>query len=557
MVTLFGKGKEEKKGNVPEKKEGAGAPAQKKNNNAHIFSKEELEKRKKKEELWERKKYIVQARVIDISTGKNVIVLNEGEAVENDIYSGYRIDLKTTERQMVCIVDLSKEMVKRGEVGVFGDVARGLEIEEGDILQIAKMERPASVEFIKKKLDGESLDDGQIHTIINDLMGNRLSEGELTAWITSTYIRGMSEDEIVSLTHSIVDSGNQLELGVAPIADKHCIGGVAGNRTTMVLVPILAAAGVYVPKTSSRAITSASGTADTMEVLAPVDFSVDEMKRIVLKTHGAIAWGGGMNLASADDKLIKIRNPLSLDPRGMLLASILAKKKSVGAQYVVVDLPLGRGVKVANMDEAEKLGSDFIKIGKRLDMVVEGLITDGSEPVGNGVGPGLEVRDVMQVLQGAGPADLRMKSCLLAGKIFELVGKVKEGEGLDTAMNFLQNGKAWTKMKEIIGEQGGNANVKESDIPIGQYKHTVKAEKEGKISHIDNKKISKIARAAGAPRNRGAGVYLYRLKGDRVKPGDLLFDIHAESEAALDYAIKALDVWYPIELEKMLLGTLR
>ena len=342
IAGILGKGKI---GKDPAKK-----PEAKKNNNHHIFSKEEAEKRKKKEELWEQKKYVVQAHVIDIKTGRNVIVLNESEAMANDIYSNYRVDLKTAGGgESVCIVDLSMEMVKKGEAGIFGDVAEKLGIEEGDIIQIAKMERPASVEYIKKKLDGESLDDGQIHTIITDLMGNRLSEGELTAWITSTYIRGMSEDEIVSLTHSIVDSGNQLDLGVKPIADKHCIGGVAGNRTTMVLVPILAAAGIYIPKTSSRAITSASGTADTMEVLAPVDFSVEEMKRIVLKTHGAVAWGGGMNLASADDKLIKIRNPLSLDPRGMLLASILAKKKSVGAQYVVVDLPLGRGVKVAKL----------------------------------------------------------------------------------------------------------------------------------------------------------------------------------------------------------------
>lgn len=547
MIGLFGKAKESKVRKMLEARK----------NSEHIFSKEEEEKRKKKEELWEKRKYIVQARVIDITTGKHIIVLNEEEAIENDIYQGYRVDLKAMGGELVCIVDLSKEMVRRGEVGIFGDVAHALQIAEGDILQIAKMERPASVEFIRKKLDGESLEDSQIHTIIDDLMDNRLSEAELASWITATYINGMSEEEIVSLTNAIVSSGSTLELGVKPIADKHCVGGVAGNRTTMVIVPILAAAGVYIPKTSSRAITSAAGTADTMEVLAPVDFDVEEMRRIVLKTHGVVAWGGGMNLASADDKLIKIRNPLSLDPRGMLLASILAKKKSVGAQYVVVDLPLGRGVKVANMDDAERLGADFIKLGKRLGMVIEGLITEGSEPVGNGIGPVLEARDVMQVLQGQGPADLRSKSALLAGKLFELIGKVREGEGYDTAMHFLQNGKAWEKMKEIIAEQGGDPKVREEDLPIGQYRHTVKAEKEGKISHIDNKKISKIARAAGAPKNKGAGVYLYRLKGDRVKPGDLLFDIYAESEASLDYAVKALDVWYPIELEKMLLGTLR
>ncbi len=539
-----------------EKKKGKKGETIKKPNGL-VLSKEEEEKRKKKEELWEKRKYIVQARVIDIITGRHIIVLNEAEAMENDIYQGYRVVLKAMEAEQVCIVDLSKEMVKRGEIGIFGDVARVLEVEEGDILQVAHMERPASVEFVKKKLDGEGLENVQVKTIITDLMDNRLSEAELATWIAAMYIRGVSEDEVVALTNAIVASGNVLDLGVKPIADKHCIGGVAGNRTTMVMVPILAAAGVYFPKTSSRAITSAAGTADTMEVLAPVDFSIEDMKKIVMKTRGAIAWGGGMNLASADDKMIRIRKPLALDPRGVLLASILAKKKSVGAHYVVVDLPLGRSVKVGSMEEAEALGADFIKIGKRLDMTIEGLITDGSEPIGNGIGPALECRDVMEVLRGEGPADLMNKSALLAGKLFELIGKVKEGEGYDTAMHFLKNGKAWEKMKEIIAEQGGDPKIKEDDLPIGQCKHTVKAEKDGKISHIDNKGVSRIARAAGAPKNKGAGIYLYRLKGDRVKQGDVLFDIYAESETKLDYAIKALDVWYPIELEKMLLGTLR
>ncbi|HNT60563.1 MAG TPA: hypothetical protein PKJ97_01135, partial [Candidatus Bilamarchaeaceae archaeon] len=323
-------------------------------NGNHILSEEEKEKRKKKEQLWEQKKYTVQAHVIDIITGKSVVVLNETEAMENDVRQGYRVHVKTSSGgDKICIVDLSKEMVKRGEIGVFGDVAHALKIEEGDIIQLVKMERPASIEYIRKKLDGEGLERAQVRSIIHDLMDNRLSEAELAVWISAMYIRGMGEDEVVSLTNSIVESGDQLDLGVKPVADKHCIGGVAGNRTTMVMVPLIAAGGVYIPKTSSRAITSAAGTADTMEVLAPVDFSVDEMKRIVLKTKGAIAWGGGMNLASADDKLIKIRNPLSLDPRGTLLASILAKKKSVGAHYVVVDIPLGRGVKVMNMEDAE------------------------------------------------------------------------------------------------------------------------------------------------------------------------------------------------------------
>jgi AMP phosphorylase len=525
--------------------------------NGAVISQEEKEKRKKKEELWKKQKYVCQVKKIDLKTGKNVIVLNEDDAKENDIYAGYRVNLKHGERELIAIVDISTEMVKKGEIGVFSDVANKLSVENDSLIQIVHMEKPMSIDFIKRKLDGESLTGNQISTIIHELMRNQLSEIELASFISGVYTRGIGEDETIALTEAIVDSGERLELGVGPVADKHCIGGVAGNRTTMVVVPIVAAAGIYIPKSSSRAITSAAGTADTMEVLADVNFNIEELKEITLKAHGAMIWGGGMNIAAADDKLIKIRHPLSLDPRGMLLASILAKKSAVGAKYVAIDIPIGRGAKILDMPKAEALGGDFIRIGKRLGMTLESLITDGTEPVGNGIGCALECRDVVEVLQGEGPSDLRNKSALLAGRILELVGKVEEGEGRDIAELMLRNGKAWSKMKEIIELQGGNPNLKIDDIPIGEYKYTVTSKRSGKISHIDNKGINKIARIAGSPRDKGAGVHLHRVKGDRVKEGDVLFDIYAESEAKMEFAIKAVDVWQPVELEKFLLGTMR
>ncbi|MBN2122336.1 AMP phosphorylase [Candidatus Micrarchaeota archaeon] len=527
------------------------------NGNGIVISQEEKEKRKKKEELWKKQRYICQVKKIDLKTGKNIVVLNEQDAKENDIYAGYRVNLKHKERELVAIVDVSSEMVGKGEIGVFSDVASKLHAETDDLIQIVHMEKPLGIEFIKRKLDGESLTSTQITTIIQELMRNQLSEIELASFISGVYTRGIGEDETIALTEAIVDSGERLELGVGPVADKHCIGGVAGNRTTMVVVPIVAAAGIYIPKSSSRAITSAAGTADSMEVLADVNFNIAELKEITLKAHGAMIWGGGMNIAAADDKLIKIRHPLSLDPRGMLLASILAKKSAVGAKYVAIDIPIGRGAKILDMPKAEALGGDFIHIGKRLGMTIESLITDGSEPVGNGIGCGLECRDVIEVLQGGGPSDLRNKSALLAGRLLELVGKVGEGEGRDVAELMLRNGKAWGKMAEIIELQGGNPKVKADDLPIGQYKHTVTSSRGGKISHIDNKGINKIARIAGAPQDKGAGVFLHRVKGDRVKEGDVLFDIYAESETKLEFALKAVDVWQPVELEKFLLGTMR
>ncbi len=516
-----------------------------------------VERETKKVDVWKYKRYICKVKPIGIyAGGKNIIVLNREQAQGHDIYVGYRTELKTKKRSIIGIVDVSDELVKHGEVGVYKDFAKDYGLKAGEEVEIVHMDRPASIGYIKKKLDKGTLEADEISTIVREIMENKLSEVESSAFITGTYINGLSDSEIISLTNATVLSGDTLDLGKKPVLDKHCIGGVAGNRTTMVVVPLIAAAGLYIPKTSSRAITSASGTADTMEVLANVTFSMDELKKIVLKTKGAIVWGGGMKLAPVDDRLIRIRHPLSLDPEGMLLASILGKKKSVGAEYVMIDIPIGRGVKIPYYQRGEELGNHFIKIGKELGMKVEVLITDGAEPVGHGIGPTLECIDVLHVLGGRGPEDLRHKSILMAGKLLELCGTAEKGTGYSAAENLITSGKAMKKFLEIIEAQGGDPKVKVDELPVGKYAYTVKSRASGTIFHIDNKNISKIARIAGAPKTKGAGVLLHKTRGNRVEVGDALFTIYSEREDLLDYAIKALEKLEPVEMRKMLLGTM-
>ena len=509
-----------------------------------------------KDEVWKYKKYSCSAKCYDLTAGGKIAVLNETEAHENDLYTGHRVILRRAGKQSIATLDVSSDLVGRGEVGLFAEVSADLGASDGDAVEILHMQRPASIEFIKKKMDGRALSHGEIDVIMKELMQNRLSEAELASFITSVYIRGMSEDEVVGLTESVVSTGRTLQLGRSPVCDKHCIGGVAGNRTTMVLVPIIAAAGLYIPKTSSRSITSAAGTADTMEVLCDVSLDVEEMRSIVRKSHGCVVWGGALQLASADDRLIKIRNPLSLDPKGVMLASILAKKKSVGSKYVIIDVPIGRGAKIGDAKEANALARDFISIGKRLGMKIEVLVTDGSEPVGKGVGPALECSDVLSVLNNAGPSDLRDKSCQLAGSLLELAGKVRKGRGTSVASQLLSSGKALSKFREIEELQGGKQNIKLSDIPVANYRHEVLAEKDGRVSHIDNKMVSKIARAAGAPNDKAAGVLLLCERGDKVRRGEPLFEIHSTSEAKLDFAIKALEGWEAVELQKVVLSSI-
>ncbi|MEM2963406.1 MAG: AMP phosphorylase [Candidatus Anstonellales archaeon] len=507
--------------------------------------------------VFRKRDYLCTVHHFDMTAGRKIVVLNEEEAIENDIYPSYRVLLEHNKRKTIAIVNLSRDHIKRGEIGIYEEVAEELGVGDGDKILIRQMEKPESMEYIKKKLDGKELSQSEIDAIIQDLMENRLSESELSAFITGMYIRGSTENEVVALTNAIVNSGETLNLQKKPIADKHCIGGIAGNRTTMLIVPICAAAGVYIPKTSSRSITSAAGTADTMEVLCNVELSIEEVRRVVLKAHGCIVWGGAMELASADDKLIRIRHPLSLDPWGIMLASILAKKKSVGAQYIVIDIPAGRGAKITDQKVASKLARDFLVLGNRLGMKIESLITDGTDPIGKGVGPALECRDVLEVLEGGGPIDLRDKSCQMAGILLELCGKVKKGLGYEVANRLIDSGKALAKLKEIIELQGGDPKVTSKDIEVGKYTYDVVAEKTGRIAHVDNRLISKIARAAGAPTDKGAGLYMNFEKGDKVKQGDVLYTIYAESESKLSFAIKTLEAWEAFELQKIILSTVK
>ena len=516
-----------------------------------------VEKQIKRVDVWKLKKYICTVKPINIYTGKNIIVLNTDEAKEHDIYSGYRTKVMIRGKPVIALVDVSTEIVKPGKIGVFLDLMEDYKLKKGQKIEIVHMDRPKSIGYIKKKLDKGVLHEHEVKEIVKDIMQNRLGEGEIASWISAAYINGFSDEEIIALAHATVESGEQLKLGRHPVLDKHSIGGVAGNRTTMVIVPIIAAAGLYIPKTSSRSITSAAGTADTMEVIADVTFNMDELREIVMKAKGAMVWGGGMKLAPVDDKLIKIRHPLSLDPEGMLLASILGKKKSVGAEHVIIDIPVGRGVKVPYVERGNQLAKHFINVGEKLGMKVEALITDGSEPVGNGVGAALECVDVMEVLQGRGPEDLRHKSLLMSGKLLELCGKVGKNKGYDVARKLIDGGKAQAKFRQIIELQGGDPKIEVHDIQLGGYTYVVTSKVSGSIFHIDNKTMAKIARIAGAPRDKGAGVLIHRVRGDRVGKGDRLFTIFAESESKLSYAIKALSKLEPVEMRRMLLGSMR
>ncbi len=486
---------------------------------------------------------------MDIATGGVLIaILNQEDAEMYDFHPNDRVCITKGKRSVVAAIDIaeSEKAVPKGRVGMFEETLDKLAVVDGENVELVFDKKPESVRFIKKKLNGKELAPAEIKMIIDDLVAGKLTTIELTYYVAANYTQGMSTKETVALTKAMVNTGDRLTFPKKKyVVDKHCIGGVAGNRTTMVVVPILAAAGLFVPKTSSRSITSPAGTADTMEVLCDVCMPIDEIKLVLKKVGACMTWGGAVNLAPADDIIIGVEHPLSVDPEGQLLASILAKKASVGSTHVFIDIPVGKGAKINSAKEAMHLRERFITIGKALGLKVVVMITDGSQPIGNGIGPALEARDVMWVLKNHPnqPWDLREKSIEISAVIFEATGVSKKGKGREDVEYILHSGKAYSKMWDIIEAQGAKVRTLE-DLNFGDETFNVKATKSGKIIHIDNKSISKVARIAGCPKDTGAGIFMYKHVGDKVAKGDVLFKIYSQSKEKLKFA---KDMWDKID----------
>lgn len=474
----------------------------------------------------------LKVKAVDLSTGGPLVaVLDDEDAKKLDLHTLDRIRITRLKsgKEIIANVDISTAGVKPGTIGLLSEPFKRLGVEEGTHVDIETAPKPESIEVIRKKLDGHILTKKDLTVLVKDILSDRLSEVEITYFVAGAYTKGFTLEESALLTEITVNMGFKLNLGKKIVLDKHCTGGVPGNRTSMILVPVIAAAGFTIAKTSSRSITSPAGTADVMEIFAPVMLSHEKVVEVVKKTNGCIIWQSSLNPHGADEKLIKVRHPLSLDPEGLLLASIMAKKKAVGATHVLVDIPCGDGAKFTYKEGAE-LKKNFIKMGQRLGIKVKVVITDGSQPIGCGIGPALEARDVLSVLEGDGPADLMAKATFMAAELLKMAG-VKNAR--EKVISILNSGAAYKKFLEIIRAQGGRKTL---TVPNAKYFYSAEAPKKGVIKSIDNKLIAKIARIAGAPEDKAAGIYLNVRRNNHVYYGDVLFTVYSNSLKRLQYA---------------------
>lgn len=494
----------------------------------------------------------LKVKLLDILAGKQTVILNREDTEKIGIYVHDRVKVKSDSNQITAIVQVTTTFINSGQIGIMKDIAEKLHVKDGDEVSIRLASYPESLEYIRKKLKGTTLSKDEIFAIVKDVVEGNLSDLEIAAYLLAEEFYGMNMEETENMARAMADVGEKIDFE-EPVYDKHSIGGVPGNKVSLLIVPIVAAAGLLIPKTSSKAITSPAGTADTMEVLAPVKFTAQELKGIVKKVRGAIVWGGGLNIAPADDIFIRVEYPLALDPESQMLASIMSKKLAVGVDFLVLDIPTGKGAKVETMNEARTLARKFVELGERLGIHVECGITYGGQPVGHVVGPALEAREALLALQGKGPTSLIEKSTALAGILLELGGLAMRRKGKDIAMEILTSGKALKKMREIIEAQGGNPNVEPEDIPIGEHRVRIEAPCDGYITDVSNEAIKKIARAAGAPIDKGAGIILYGKRGHKVKRGEPVLEICAERESKLSEAYALAMKLQPITVEGMLL----
>ena len=387
---------------------------------------------------------------------------------------------------------------------------------------------------MRSKVANKPLSSKAIAQIVADVVAGRYSDVHLATFLTACAGDRLDLPEVIDLTRAMVETGQVLDWpGRERILDKHCVGGLPGNRTTPIVVAIVAAAGLTIPKTSSRSITSPAGTADTMEVLTTVDLTLEQMQSVVEAEGACLAWGGSVNISPADDLLIRVERAINLDGEGQLIASVLSKKIAAGVTHVVIDIPVGSTAKVRSHKRAQHLATLFVAVGNELGIRVLPLISDGRQPVGFGIGPALEAREVLAVLQqkSSAPQDLRQRALRLAGLLLELSGQYGSGEGGEAAQFLLDSGGAWEKFQALCDRQGGLKTP-----PTAPFKGEIRSRVRGRVNGFDNRQLAQIAKLAGAPKAKAAGIQLAKKLRHRVEVGDLLMTIHAETPGELRYA---------------------
>jgi thymidine phosphorylase len=480
----------------------------------------------------------LRARRLGVDTQQEAVVFMHKECPvcrSEGFVAHTRILLRAGDRHMIAtLYQITTDLITREEAALSESAWNRLGLHDGETVAVGHPDPVESLSYVRSRIYGKELSEGALQSIIADTVDGKYSDIHLSSFITACAARPLDRREVLALTKAMVDAGDRLAWNASVVVDKHSVGGLPGNRTTPIIVPIVAALGLTMPKTSSRAITSPAGTADTMETMAPVELDTAEIHRVVEREGGCIAWGGAVKLSPADDILIRIERALDLDSEGQMIASVLSKKIAAGSTHVVLDMPVGPTAKVRSAESAQALSAGLTAVAEAFGMRARIAIGDGRQPIGRGIGPALEANDVLAVLQVAkdAPTDLRLRAVSLAGVLIELGGAAPAGGGETLAAQTLDDGRAWAKFQRICEAQGGMRTP-----PASTHRRPLVAERAGLVQDIDNRKIAKLAKLAGAPEDKAAGVELHVRLGDSVAAGQPLCTVHADAPGELAYAL--------------------
>lgn len=482
---------------------------------------------------------MLRLKHLPIDTGKENIVFIHRRCpelqTEDASMTADRIEIHGGLQPLFASVYISDDesLVKPDEIALTDQAFRLISMAEGSEVAISPAPPPASIDSVRRKINGGILSAKEYRSIIADLAAYRYTPIELAAFLVSN-ASFMSPQEVLSMTEALIEYRRPADWGIDLVVDEHCIGGIPANRTTMIVVPIAVAYGLCMPSTMTRSVTSCSGAADAMEVLANVELSEDETAATVNEIGGCMVLDGQrLALSATEDLLMSLERALGLSTPQQIVASILSSKIAMGITHLLIDIPVGKTAKIRNMSEAMSLRKLFEYVGDMLSMKIDVIVTDGSEPVGNGIGPVLEARDVMKVLRCRedAPQDLREKALFMAGKVLEFDPQLRGGQGYYQARDILDSGRALEVMSQIVHAQG-----KQIPPPLGQLTRDITAETSGIISEIDSQILNRIAMTAGAPADKGAGIDLMKKVGDQVEQGEVLYRIYACKPTSFAFA---------------------
>ncbi|MHA2503950.1 MAG: AMP phosphorylase [Candidatus Kariarchaeaceae archaeon] len=495
----------------------------------------------------------IECKILDIRSSDPTVMISKNTASRLQLRHDEIVSLKNQNREMVAGPAVVQGIIEDNRIGLSEKDALWLGVVDGDLITVLARKPPMSYDFVKRKFeDVTPWTQNEISTIVNDISKRRYTSTEVASFALVSQFRGYTSFEMEEMSKAMAEAGTQFDFK-EPTFGKHSIGGIPGNKITPVIVPIVAAAGLLIPKTSSRAITSPSGTADTMEVLAEVEFQPEEITEIAPKSRGMIVWNAPLQLSPLDDIVIDVKRHLGIDPQDQMLASIVSTKIAMGINNLVFDIPTGQGSKMPDRNKAINFAHTLIGLCRGVGIRVEAALTLGEQPLGYSIGPALEAKEALEVLEGGGPNSVIEKSVDLAGILLEMGGLAAGGSGADVAMDILKSGKALAKFKDIIEHQGGDPKITSADVQVGTYQQTLTAPKDGYVVGIDNKSVNNIAKAAGCPKDKESGIVLHARQGDYLHQGDPLFTIYSVSESKLSLASQTALTQSPMMLEGMII----